>query len=44
MGLLQIDCFDLSVVVFWVAALCSLAEGYEHFGGMCHLHLQGGLL
>jgi hypothetical protein len=31
----------LSVVVFGVVMPCNFVDGYHHFGGMYHLHLQG---
>jgi hypothetical protein len=31
----------MSTVVFWVVTLYSLVGGYQCFGGMYHLHLQG---
>jgi hypothetical protein len=29
------------IVVFWVVTLCSLGDGYQRFGGVYRLHLQG---
>jgi hypothetical protein len=29
------------MAVFWVVALCSLVEVYQHFRGPCYLHHQG---
>jgi len=29
------------VDVFWVVMSCSVAVGYQRFGGLCCLHLQG---
>jgi len=34
----------IQVVVCWVVSLCSDVVGYQHFGGPCQLHLQGGNL
>jgi hypothetical protein len=28
-------------VVFWVVATCSILAGYQWFGGLCSLNLQG---
>jgi hypothetical protein len=30
----------LSVFVFWVKALCGLADKYQYLEGKCYLHLQ----
>jgi len=34
----------IQVEVFWIVTLCSVAVGYQHFGGSCCLHLQGRYL
>jgi hypothetical protein len=31
----------IQVVVFWVVTPCSHSVGYQHFGGLCCLSLQG---
>jgi len=32
---------EIQVQVFWVLTSCSVAAGYQHFGGPCCLHHQG---
>jgi hypothetical protein len=31
----------IQVDVFWVVTQCSVVVGYQHFRGLCRLHLQG---
>jgi hypothetical protein len=31
----------VEVMVFWVAKPCSVMVGYQHFGELCWLFLQG---
>jgi len=31
----------IQVEVSWVVMPCSVVVGYQHFGGLCCLHLQG---
>jgi hypothetical protein len=31
---------NIKFVVFWVVALCGVAVGYQHAGGLYCLHLQ----
>jgi hypothetical protein len=31
----------IHIEVLWVVTLCSAVVGYQNFGGLCHLHLQG---
>jgi hypothetical protein len=33
----------IQVEEFWVVTPCSVAIGYQRFGGLCCLHLQGGM-
>jgi hypothetical protein len=31
----------IEFMVFWVVASCNVMVGYQHFGGLCCLHLWG---
>jgi len=32
---------NIQVNIFWVITPCSFVVGYQRFGGLCCLHLQG---
>jgi hypothetical protein len=34
----------ITTAVFWVVTLCGRVAGYQAFGGVCRLHLQGKMI
>jgi hypothetical protein len=39
-----LNCPTEQVVILWVLMPGNLADGYQHFGGMYHLHFLGIIL
>jgi hypothetical protein len=33
----------IQVKIFWAVVLCSVTIRYQHYGGPCYFHLQGGV-
>jgi hypothetical protein len=33
----------VKITALWDLKLCSVMDKYQHFGGTCHLHLQGSV-